>query len=195
MNHILYWLAKIIVIIYGRLFLRIKIEGTENIPGEGPVVIMANHISFKDPPLIGAFISRKINFMAKKELFDNPLLGWLIKRLGAFPINRGTGDRRALKHSLRILRNGEVLGMFPEGTRYPEGELGEPHKGSIMIAIMGEAPIVPAAIKNIKTRGRPQIKFGEPIYLEKYYEERPDREKQKELAYMVMDEISRLMDN
>ncbi len=193
MKNIIYWLAKIFVIIVARTLLRVKIKGRENIPEEGPVVVMSNHISMLDPPLIGSFMPRKISFMAKKELFKNPIIAWFLGALGAFPVKRGTGDRKALKKSLRILRDGKVLGLFPEGTRYPEGELGEPHTGSIMIAIMGEAPIVPVGIKNIKKKGRTTINFGEPIYLEQYFEDRPDKEEQKEIAEGIMKEIEKLI--
>lgn len=195
MKNIIYWLAKILVIIVGRIILRVKIKGRDNIPEDGPVVIMSNHISMLDPPLIGAFLPRKIYFMAKKELFENPVIGWFLKVLGAFPVKRGSGDRKALKKSLRVLRNGKVLGLFPEGTRYPEGELGEPHTGSIMIAIMGKAPIVPVGIKNIKEKGRPTLNFGEPIYLQEYFEQRPDKEKQKQIANDIMKEIDKLIVN
>ncbi|WP_345788688.1 lysophospholipid acyltransferase family protein [Halarsenatibacter silvermanii] len=170
-----------------------KVRGRENIPQEGPVIIMSNHISLLDPPLLGAFLPRKIHYMAKKELFDNKLAGWLLGSLGAFPVKRGTGDRKALRNALKILKNEGVLGVFPEGTRYPEGELGEAHTGSIMIALMGQAPIVPAGIKNVKTGGRTTINFGKPIYLNDFYEEKPDKETQKEIAEQVMAEIEELL--
>ncbi len=193
MNPFTYWLAKLLVIVIGRIFFRVKVRGRENIPQEGPVIIMSNHISLLDPPLLGAFLPRKIHYMAKKELFDNKLAGWLLGSLGAFPVKRGTGDRAALRNALKILKNEGVLGVFPEGTRYPEGELGEPHTGSIMIALMGQAPIVPAGIKNVKTGGRTTINFGEPIYLNDFYEEKPDKETQKEIAEQVMAEIEELL--
>lgn len=193
MKNLIYWLAKIFVIIVGRIILRVKIKGKDNIPDEGPVVIMSNHISLLDPPLIGAFMPRKIHFMAKNELFKYPIIGSFLRILGAFPVKRGSGDRRALKKSLRILRDEKVLGLFPEGTRYPEGELGEPHTGSIMIAIMGKAPIVPVGIKNIKSKGRTTLNFGEPIYLEEYFEERPDKTEQKQIAQEIMKEIENLI--
>ena len=195
MKNIIYWLAKIFVIIVARTLLRVKIKGRENIPEEGPVVVMSNHISMLDPPLIGSFMPRKISFMAKKELFKNPIIAWFLGALGAFPVKRGTGDRKALKKSLRILRDGKVLGLFPEGTRYPEGELGEPHTGSIMIAIMGEAPIVPVGIKNIKKKGRVTINIGEPFTMENFPKKRLSYQQRKEAGEFIKEKIVKLVNS
>lgn len=192
MSDFIYLLGKTLVRIYSRIILRTRIIGADNIPADGPVVIMSNHISLLDPPLIGAAISRKIHFMAKEELFKNPLIGWVLKQLGAFPVKRGSGDTKAFKQALKVLRSGGVLGVFPEGTRYPEGKLGKPHGGSAAIALRGGARIVPAAIKNIKTRGRPVVIFGKPLDISQ--EGKISREERQEIAEKIMAEIANLLE-
>lgn len=192
MPDIIYLLGKMLVKVYSKIILRTRIIGVDNIPAEGPVVIMSNHISLLDPPLIGAAIPRKIHYLAKEELFQNPLIGWVLKQLGAFPVKRGSGDIKAFKQALRILRSGGVLGVFPEGTRYPEGELGSPHGGSAAIAVRGGARIVPAAIKNIKTRGRPTVIFGKPLDI--LQEDKLSQEERQKIAEEIMAEIANLLE-
>ncbi len=192
MSDFIYLLGKMLVKVYSRIILRTRIIGVENIPAEGPVVIMSNHISLLDPPLIGAAIPRKVHYMAKEELFKNPLIAWVLKQLGAFPVKRGSGDTKAFKQALRILRSGGVLGVFPEGTRHPEGKLGKPHGGSAAIALRGGARIVPAAVKNIKTRGRPVVIFGKPLDISR--EGRISREERYEIAEEIMAEIASLLE-
>lgn len=121
-------------------FFKCQIVGVENIPSTKGVIIAANHISLWDPPLIGTFLPRKINFMAKEELFDIPIIGYIIKRLNAFPVKRGTADRVAIKKAISLLKSGECLGLFPEGTRSKDGKLGEAEAGMALIAIKADVP-------------------------------------------------------
>ncbi len=174
--------------------MRVEVKGMENIPESGSLVVMSNHVSFQDPPLIGAIMPRKIHYMAKAELFKNKFIGAIFKKLGAFPLKRGTGDSRAFRKAIKILKNDEVLGIFPEGTRYPEGSPGEPHSGSVMIAIMAKSPILPIAIKNIKRKGRPKVIIGEPLVLEEYYGKKLQKEEREKVANQVMSEIISLLD-
>ena len=127
-------------------FFKCQIVGVENIPSTKGVIIAANHISLWDPPLIGTFLPRKINFMAKEELFDIPIIGYIIKRLNAFPVKRGTADRVAIKKAISLLKSGECLGLFPEGTRSKDGKLGEAEAGMALIAIKADVPVVPTAV-------------------------------------------------
>lgn len=190
---LVYKSARGIFKFYAKFIMRVEVNGIENIPESGPLVVMSNHISFLDPPLIGAIMPRKIHYMAKAELFKNKFIGAIFKKLGAFPLKRGTGDSRAFRKAIKILRNDEVLGIFPEGTRYPEGSPGEPHSGSVMIAIMAKSPILPIAIKNIKRKGRPKVIIGEPLFLEEYYGKKLQKEEREKVANQVMSEIISLL--
>ncbi len=148
--------------------LRLRVEGTENIPKEGPLVIACNHLSLLDPPVLGTAASRKVHFMAKEELFV-PVLGTIYKILGAFPVRRGGADRAAIKHGIEILESGQVLAIFPEGTRSKTGKLGKAQPGALMMASKAKATIVPACIigTDYKRHGRiwPKVtvRFGKPI--------------------------------
>ena len=180
-----------------KVFFRYKIVGAEHIPAHGGVIIAANHISLWDPPALGAAFIRPIHFMAKEELFNIPILKWVITKIHAFPVKRGAADRSAIKHAINLLKKGDILGVFPEGTRSKSGELGKPEPGMIMIALKAGAPIVPAAIigtNQIFKKGcfLPQfiIKFGVPIHIG---EEKTDKEMMEGLNNKVMQEISRLL--
>ncbi|MCI8337019.1 MAG: 1-acyl-sn-glycerol-3-phosphate acyltransferase [Peptococcaceae bacterium] len=126
-----------------------KINGRENVPMEGPVVLIGNHKTNADPILLGVASPRPVNFVAKAELFQNPVVGWFLKVLGGIPIHRGEQDVGAMRESLRVLKNQGALGLFPEGTRIPQQHcLGEFKNGAVMIALRGGATMVPVAIKN-----------------------------------------------
>ncbi len=109
-------------LIFYTLF-RTRVYGRENIPAEGAVILAANHASNIDPPLMASLIERPVSYMAKIELFENPIFGAAIRRCHAFPVKRGESDRGAIKAAVTVLKEGRVLGLFPEGTRSKTGEL------------------------------------------------------------------------
>ncbi len=193
MADLIYKVTRNIFKVYARLIMRVEVKGVENIPESGPFVVMSNHISYLDPPLIGSIIPQKVHYMAKAELFENRIVGAFLKKLGAFPLKRGTGDSRAFRKAIKILRNDQVLGIFPEGTRYPEGSPGEPHSGSVMLAIMAKSPILPIGIKNIKRKGRTKVIIGEPLVLEEYFGKKLSKEERQEVANEVMSKIISLL--
>ena len=107
-----------------------KVYGEEHIPDKGPFIIVCNHASYFDPPLVGTAVRHHlIHFMAKEELFRNPLMNWFLRYVHTFPVHRGRIDRRAVMESFRVLKQGEVLGIFPEGTSKDQGILGKFHDG------------------------------------------------------------------
>jgi 1-acyl-sn-glycerol-3-phosphate acyltransferase len=146
---------------------RARATGTENVPKDGPVIIACNHVSYLDPPGMGCFAGRRISFMAKKELFDIPILGPAIAGVGAYPVDRQGSARSAIKKSLEVLKAGGCVGIFPEGTRNLTGEV-EPQVGAALLASMSKAPVVPACIIGSDRASKfPKIKvaFGPPLRL------------------------------
>lgn len=130
------------------VFFRTRVYGRENIPREGAVILAANHASNADPPLMASLIERPVSYMAKIELFENPIFGGIIRRCHAFPVKRGASDRGAIKTAVQVLKEGRILGLFPEGTRSKTGALQKPEAGVALIAAMTGAPVVPVAILN-----------------------------------------------
>ena len=128
-------------------YLRMKRMGREHIPAEGPVILASNHRSFFDPFIIGTMTRRPVYYVAKKELFGySRLLGWVLNALGAFPVDRGAGDQDTIDTAKAILDRGEIVLMFPEGTRTRPGSLGKPRRGVGRLALETGAPVVPIAI-------------------------------------------------
>ncbi len=143
----LYAFLKPIAAAFMRLLFRLEARGTEHIPRSGALVLVANHSSVLDPPLVGGVAPRPLSFLAKAELFDIPLFGALIRGVNARPLRRDGADAGALRTALRVLDDGGALLVFPEGTRGPEGVLREPKAGAAMLAILSGCPVVPAYIK------------------------------------------------
>ena len=143
----LYAILKPLAVAVMRLLFRLEGHGTSHVPRHGAVLLVANHSSFLDPPLVGGMSPRQLAFMAKAELFKVPLFGGFIRRLNARPVRREGADAGALRTALRILQDGGVLLMFPEGTRGDEGTLREPKPGAAMLAVMSGAAVVPVFIE------------------------------------------------
>lgn len=161
-----YWCAWALCRVLLPLLRRWKVEGAENLPREGAVIVIANHQSYWDPVVLGTALRRRVYFMAKEELFRIPFFGTLIRVLGAFPVKREAYDRRALKVALEHLMRGHVVGIFPEGTRSPSGELLPPQPGAAILALKTGAPVLPVAL--IGTRGvcgRVRVRVGKPFTL------------------------------
>lgn len=150
-----------------------KIKGIENFPTEGKVIIYSNHTSMLDPVVIGTMLPRKVHFMAKEELFRNPILSRIVSNLGAFPVKRETADFGAIKNSLRILKEGGVFGIFPEGTRQKEGEVQNFSHGMASIAHRSKAKIIPIGIEGqYKLFRRLRIRIGEELDMKPYFDQR-----------------------
>lgn len=182
------------------LFFRIKVSGLENVPSVGPGIVVANHMSNLDPGVIGTTINRRIRFMAKKELFF-PGFGQLLKLHGVFPVRRLEGDRGALRKAESVLASGELLGMFPEGTRSKTATMTPGQGGTAFIALRTRAPIIPVAItgtediKTIKntllTRPRLTVTYGAPFFLE--HPERVNSAAVAEATNVIMKRVAELL--
>jgi 1-acyl-sn-glycerol-3-phosphate acyltransferase len=167
-NPVLYFLLRLVLVPVMKLFFGLTATGTENIPRTGPVVIAPNHKSFWDAFFLAAVVRRRLHFMGKAELFK----GWrgrVFLALGGFPVLRGASDAEAIETSRAILERGDVLALFPEGTRVQDpGRLGNPRRGATRLAIETGAVIIPTAITGTERRRRHlprrvRIAFGEPV--------------------------------
>lgn len=190
---VLYSLVRYLIAAIFLLLFRWKITGAHHLPKHGGVIVASNHISNFDPLIIGTAIPRRIHFMAKEELFQNPILRTIIQWLGAFPVKRGAADRTAIRTAMDLLNNGKVVGLFPEGTRSRTGELSSAEPGLAMIAARTGSVVVPAAIigaNNVLRNGSllPQFRviFGEPIAVEKG---KASKEELEKLTGKIMQEI------
>src|SRR5688500_16772707 len=144
-NRWVYWPARWALKAFILVYFRLRRLGSEHIPKEG-VILAANHRSFLDPFVIGCCIGRPIYFVAKQELFKNPLIGWFLNCMGAFPVRRGQSDEESVKTSLELLANGKAVVVFPEGTRIVSGSLGRPKRGVGRLTLLSGAPVVPVAV-------------------------------------------------
>ena len=179
-------LCRALLRVLFRIFNRWEVRGREHVPTSGGVLLIANHTSYADPPIVGTACPRPVHFMAKAELFRIPVLAGLIRRTHAFPVQRGAGDRAALRRAVHLLREGKVLLIFPEGTRSPDGRLMELEIGAAFIALSGRAQVVPTAIvgaDHLLPRGKPillpaklRVSFGRPVDLSGLHAQRPTRQ-------------------
>jgi len=157
-----YFTLKWIAVGFFRTFFRVRLEGFEHLPADGPVLLCVNHISGFDPIAVGALAPRPVHMMAKIELYS--YLGWLLPAVGAFPVNRDVRDASAVRQALRLLRAGRVVGLFPEGHRHYDGRLGEPRPGAGTLIARSGAAVVPVAVRGPwRLFQRVQIRCGEPL--------------------------------
>ena len=168
-----YYVARVVVRVLLFLLTSRQVSGKENVPNQGPVLVVANHLNLTDPPLLGISLSRKVKFMAKEELFRSRFSSYFIRSFGAFPVYRKQTDRQAIRQAKQVLAEGLALVMFPEGKRSRSAQLQPALSGSALIAVHSGAPILPVGItgtEKIKGVGwllhRPRItvNIGHPFY-------------------------------
>lgn len=170
---------------------RIEVIGRENIPAEGGILLCSNHIDNLDPPVVGITAPRPVYFMAKEELFSVPILGKILPHLNAFPVKRGMSDREALRKGLGILKDGKVLGLFPEGTRSKTGELGKGLAGAGFFALRSDAYVVPCAVIGpYKPFQKLKVVYGKPMDMAPIKAKKLNAEQTTDL---IMGEIQKLI--
>jgi len=155
------------------LLFKTRVHGGDNVPATG-AIIAGNHVSHMDPVLLWCASPRPVHFMAKRELWDSRFLAWFLPRAWAFPVNREGADRAAIETATQFLKDGDLVGIFPEGTRSEDGQtLGEAHGGAAFIAMRAGVPVVPVAFvgtENVMPKGkllprlrRVTVSFGTPV--------------------------------
>ena len=171
---------------------RVSVSGRENFPETGGVLLCSNHISELDPPVVGMTCPRDVHFIAKEELFNLPVLKNILPHVNAIPIKRGMSDRNALRKGLGVLKDGHVLGLFPEGTRSKTGELGEGLAGAGFFALRTDAQVIPCAvIGTYKLFSKTKVIYGAPIDMEEY---RSRKATPEEVTKVIMAAIKELID-
>lgn len=175
------WIVKIFLF----PFYRIKVYGRENIPENKDIIVCANHWSNLDPIFLSISLPIKFNYMAKKELFEIPVLRWILAKAGVFSVDRQGNDLKALRHAISLIKDGKTLGIFPEGTRVKEVKRENMHEGVGFIALKSKADILPVEIiTNYKIFSRVEIYVKEPISIDKY-----SALKNKEAMNKISDDI------
>ena len=189
-------IVKPICFIIDMILFRVKIDGIENIPKNQACIVCGNHVHALDAPVLLARTNKKIRFMAKQELWKSPAFRFMAFIYQVFPVKRDRKDTDAVKTSLKILKNKEILGIYPEGTRNGMARGIKPKKGAVNLAIRADVPIIPFGIKgNFKPFRKVIYKFGEPIFYSEYKDRAKDKEFIEELTMNLMEKIVELRDN
>ncbi|HEX3722830.1 MAG TPA: lysophospholipid acyltransferase family protein [Nitrolancea sp.] len=202
----LYLSARPFVLAAFRVLIGFRIEGLENVPRKSGALVISNHLHNSDPILLVAAYPRPLLWMAKKEVFGVPFIGWVADSAGAFPVDRGSADRAALRNAERLLREDFLVGVFPEGTRSTSGGLKDVYPGVALIAVKSGVPILPTAIfgsetlpfngrkgrRRRKGRLRVTVRIGEPFHLPAKTDDGRRRD-MSELTDIMMIQIARLL--
>ena len=157
------WVYRFAHVVFPPVFTRVyrmDVGGLEHIPRDGAVVFACNHVSNIDPVFLGVACQRQVHFMAKSELWKFKPLGWLVDGLGAFPVRRGEADREAIRRALGLLDQRAAVGIFPEGTRQPEGRLGQLQTGVALLSLRPDVTTIPVVLRgtnHVVRNGRPSF--------------------------------------
>jgi 1-acyl-sn-glycerol-3-phosphate acyltransferase len=182
-----YWLLKLILTPLLRFFYRVNVEGMEHVPKDGPVILASNHVSFSDSIFLPLVLRRRITFVAKAEYFEDPKTAWFFRAVGQIPIKRGGGSasQRALASAKDVLAGGGVFGIYPEGTRSPDGKLYKGHTGVARLALACRCPVLSVAMVGTREaqpigQVKPRlfmpitVRFSAPMSFDRFYERQDD---------------------
>ncbi len=200
-----YWLVKAVLTPVLRFFYRVRVEGLEHVPADGPVILASNHVSFSDSIFLPMVLQRRITFVAKAEYFDDPKTAWFFRASGQIPIRRdgGSASDGALAAARGVLEAGGVFAIYPEGTRSPDGRLYRGHTGVARLALQCRCPILPVAMigtrqaqpigKTVPTPFVPiTIRIGRPLTYERMQHRAADRLALRDITDEVMYELQSL---
>jgi 1-acyl-sn-glycerol-3-phosphate acyltransferase len=197
-----YWVVKAILtpLLYG-LF-KVKPEGRDGVPADGPAILASNHLSFSDSIFLPLVLRRRITFVAKAEYFDDPKTAWFFRAVGQIPIRRGGGSasQRALDSAMDVLKAGNLFGIYPEGTRSPDGRLYKGHTGVARLALQSGAPVIAVAMVGTREaqpigQVKPNffspigIKFSKPLRFDKYADRADDPRVLRQITDEIMFEL------
>ncbi len=198
----IYRWAQRLTYLFCKVMGHIETDGVENIPREGGVLLVSNHISLLDPVIVGSAANREIHFMARSNVFNVPLLGPIISVFNAYPVHRGRPDLGALRRTISLLKGGNAVLIFPEGTRSFDGKLGKAHDGACFIASRANVPTIPVYQKGAEKmmprgskrirRAKLSVTFGKPIDFSHIVESEIKREMYQEMGVQMMGAISSL---
>ena len=195
-NKVFYAVGKALLMPFYKMLYRFKVKNKGAVPAEGGVILASNHMSYADPVLLGLSEKRRLYFMAKEELFHNKFAAAVIRALGAFPVQRGAGDGKAIKTGEDILCEGNVMTIFLEGTRTKTGELLRPRSGCALLAQQTRLPVVPCCITKRDFKhifSKTIIHFGDPLSPEQLgFTTEGGRRELKNATNMIMGEIRRM---
>ena len=176
------------------IMFKVEIKGKENVPAEGNAIICCNHYSNYDPFAAAIYLDRLPRYIGKKELFENKILAYLLKEVRVFPLDRKAAmDMKAVKTGLKILKDGEILGIFAEGTRVKEGEHVDAKGGVALFAMKGNANVIPCAISGkYKFRNKITVEYGEPLTLDEFRGQKLTAEVMGEITDVVMGKVEEM---
>ena len=176
------------------IMFKVEIVGRENVPKEGNAIICANHYSNYDPFAAAIFLDRLPRYLGKKELFENKILAYLLKEVRVIPLDRKASmDMKAVKSGLNVLKEGNILGIFAEGTRVKEGQHVEAKNGVALFAMKGNTSVIPCAISGkYKFRGKIKVEYGEPLTLEEFRSQRLTSEVMDEITGVIMGRVEEM---
>lgn len=189
-NHFYFFWRGVVTPIF-KIKYHLKFKGRENVPSDGAYILACNHRESVDPIYLGIGLRRQILFMAKAELFENKFVGWLLGRLGAFPVERGSSAAKgAIVHFEEVLKEGNLMGIFIEGTRSKSDDFLPPKNGVSLIAYDTKTPVIPACITRIGKRR--VVHYGKPLSLEEMGFEKGGAREFRNASRIIMDHIKEL---